>query len=386
MSASCSESVEDNNLKLALKNEANEFMENGYSCFRKQDFEGAILQFSQGVSLIEQLYGPFSLALADAYFNYGRALAENGIKNTTLLGDKQPAPAESQTVPETLTVNQESKVTVESDNEDIDEDDYDDDDDQEVNLTGKFFSFGADIDIELEEDEDTVNGSVANEQAEKGAQENDDFALSWESLDTARVIYKKHFEDFIVSTSIASSSATASQSSLDSEQINKIKHSLGEVLLALGDLSLENENFPQAIVDYQEAVEIKQSCLASHDRRIAEAVYKLAVAYEYLPDRPRALEEMKRVNEILLSHISLLDPISQVSGINEVEELRKDIQLKIDELSAPQPDIVPELVKEILGSMESGFEGPQEGARDLNNLVKRKPQDDNNPSSKKPCP
>jgi len=182
-----------------------------------------------------------------------------------------------------------------------------------------------------------------------------------------------------------STSATP-QPDLGVETFNKVKHSLGEVLLALGDLSLENENFAQAIADYQEAVDAKKSCLAPHDRRLAEAIYKLAVAYEYLPDRPRALQEMLKVNEVLLSHIASLDVASQASEIKEVNELRQDIQLKLDELTAPQPDIIPELVKEILGTQESGFEGPQEGARDLNNLVKRKPQDDHNSTYKKPCP
>lgn len=38
----------------------------------------------------EQIYGPMSVLTADALFNYGRALLENGVKNVDVFGEKKP--------------------------------------------------------------------------------------------------------------------------------------------------------------------------------------------------------------------------------------------------------------------------------------------------------
>ncbi|KAI0216936.1 hypothetical protein L0F63_004526, partial [Massospora cicadina] len=299
----------------------------------------------------------------DALFNYGRALLENGVKNMGLLGDKQAAKEGVKEVEDAASENE------------LDEEDGEDE--EAPDMSRKFFSFEADIDrsdkeVETSEDEAEISGTEAENAKE------DDFDLAWQSFDSARVIYIHHLEQ---QPDVCSSSSNPPPLP---ENVKKIRHKLGEVLLALGDLSLESENFQQAIVDYQQAVKVKQQCLEPHDRRIAEAIYKLAVAYEYLPDRSQAKAHLVSVTEVLEAHIASLDAQTHASEINEVKDLLHEIKLKLEELDAPQPDLVPELAKELVNpAKESGFEGPQEKARDVNTLIKRKRTTENSENPEK---
>lgn len=345
-------SSHDAELKLALQTEASEHMSKGLAAYANQDFETAVMQLSQGVSLIEQIYGPMSILTADALFNYGRALLENGVKNMGLLGDKQVAKEDEKKEEDAVSENE------------LEEED--DEDEQAPDMSRKIFSFEADIDLSDKDFENSDEAEISGDQAENSKAE-DDFDLAWQSFESARVIYTHHLEQ---PSDVSSSSANPPPMPAN---VKKIQHKLGEVLLALGDLSLESENFQQAIADYQQAVKVKQQCLEPHDRRIAEAIYKLAVAYEYLPDRPQAKAHLISVTEVLEAHIASLDAQSHASEIREIKDLLQEIKLKLEELDAPQPDLGPELAKDLVKpAREGGFEGPQEKARDVNTLVKRK--------------
>lgn len=76
-------------------------------------------------------------------------------------------------------------------------------------------------------------------------------------------------------------------------------------------------------------MQAKQQCLEPHDRRLAEAIYKLAVAYEYLPDWPQAISHLNLVNQVLEAHIASLDADQHAAEIGEVRELLKDIKVKV---------------------------------------------------------
>ncbi|KAJ9060448.1 hypothetical protein DSO57_1030810 [Entomophthora muscae] len=366
-SLSQSSITHDSQLKLVLQTEASEFMSRGLTAYANQDFETAVSQLSQGVVLIEQIYGPMSVLTADALFNYGRALLENAVKNTDLLGEKN------------LSKDAEKPHEDEEEGVSGSEEDEEEEEDEAPDMSKKIFSFQAEIDLSDNESEVSAEPEKQDNQAQEDkAEDEDDFALAWQSFDSARVIYMHHLDQQPDAPSSSSNPPPTP------ENIRKIRHKLGEVLLALGDLSLESENFQQAIIDYQEAVQAKQQCLEPHDRRIAEAIYKLAVAYEYLPDRPNAIAHLNLVNDVLEAHIALLDTNTHAAEIKEVKDLLQDIKIKLEDLAAPQPDLVPELTRGLVNvSSNTGFEGPQENARDVNTLIKRKNMDTSSDSSQK---
>lgn len=99
-------------------------------------------------------------------------------------------------------------------------------------MSRKIFSFQADIDLS----DNASEGSAEPEDQAQGdkADEEDDFALAWQSFDSARVIYLHHLDQQPDAPSSSSNPPPTP------ENIKKIRHKLGEVLLALGDLSLES--------------------------------------------------------------------------------------------------------------------------------------------------
>ncbi|KAF9916747.1 hypothetical protein BX616_002925, partial [Lobosporangium transversale] len=120
------------------------------------------------------------------------------------------------------------------------------------------FVFEGDDDEEEEEEEEGGEN--------EGEEGQDDFAVAWDVLDLARVLYHRQGTE---------------------EALLK----LGDVHISLGDVSLESENFDQAVADFREAILIKEARLEPDDRQLAEAHYKLALALEYSPTESDKTQE-----------------------------------------------------------------------------------------------
>ncbi|KAI9295078.1 hypothetical protein K502DRAFT_324528 [Neoconidiobolus thromboides FSU 785] len=351
-------------LRLTLQNEINELMGTGIQYYQQKKFEASVTYLSQGVALIEQVYGPVSLMNADALVKYGRALLENAVMNTAALGDKK---AEESTAD-----NSKNPDSVKVEDEEVSEYSGSEDEGSEEELPdmrGKFFSFGADMDLAELENEQPEENRVPEQEVE----EEDDFSLAWQALDSARVIYEEYIEkkESGNEAPVQCSSTTIIEDN-NNTKLHNIRVKLFEVYLILGDVSLESENFEQALNEYRSAVVVQYTCLEPHDRRFAEAHYKIAVAYEYLNKTKEAKEVLSTVLDILDSHIETLNE-NQKEEIIECKQLTKEINDKIADLDHEEslPEAVTQMAKEIFAK-EFEFQGPQENAIPINQLVKRK--------------
>ena len=132
-----------------------------------------------------------------------------------------------------------------------DEEEVDDDDDvaedvetQETEGDGK----------EVEEVSSKTDSEKENEPEEAGEEDEtaleDDFALAWEVLDIARLIFSK-------------------------DESKKFMEA--EALQEIGDLSMETENFTNAVSDYGKALELLVACDAAL-RELASINFKLGIA------------------------------------------------------------------------------------------------------------
>ena len=192
-----------------------------------------------------------------------------------------------------------------------------------------------------------IKDTSATEQAENKKDNSDtpettpdDLTLAWEALDTARCIY------------LANPAPEFTQPLID-------------VFQALGDVSMESEAFPQAAIDYSQALTLLQESNCPDQRIIAEAHYKIALAYDYSNEAPKALESLQKALELLKSHHSSLST-EAVKERAELEELFLELEGKIADLSlAPQQVVVEE--KE-----EQGRRIEAANVNDLTALVKRK--------------
>ncbi|KAK9695320.1 hypothetical protein K7432_013040 [Basidiobolus ranarum] len=277
--------------------------------------EEAVEKLGETSEMVGQKYGQLSTEYADVLSLYGQALLGNAVQQHSILGNKSLQNASDEMEPTAPAESSKGR-----------------------------FHFEGEPDLSEEEEEEAPEANGEEEQP-------DDFQTAWEVLDVARVIYSKTDGD-------------------------EAKLKLGDVLLTLGDVSMESENFEQASADYTEALTIKKTVLESNDRRLAEAHYKIAISHEYNSQYDPALEHLAEVKKILSERIKSLEMgelnESSKTEIQDMQDLIQDIQGKVEDIqNAKQTsDAKPEDVwKE---AMTGSSALPTNVINDLTNLIRSK--------------
>ncbi|KAJ2862863.1 hypothetical protein GGI22_002093, partial [Coemansia erecta] len=271
-----------------------DLLERGTRAFALANWEEAIESFGELSSITEQTFGNESQRYADCLVMYGRALLQHAIEQSALLAQKALADAAAGGSAGS------AKDDEQKNGEGVERDDG-------APSKRAKFSFEGEPDFRqvegLNSEEDT-NGKAAGSsskgkekavdeqpQSDEGGDEDDeedqddDFAAAWDVLDVARVIQAK---------------AT--------DRKSRLKYA--ETLMLLGDVSMESENFAQAVNDFTEALEVKQQFLGDDSRELAELYYKVALAHEYNRDTPKALGLMADVQRILGTRLKNLESSS----------------------------------------------------------------------------
>ncbi|ORX61604.1 hypothetical protein DM01DRAFT_1380465 [Hesseltinella vesiculosa] len=331
----------------------------GQDDFKRGDFDACTSKLSEACQKLDELHGELDPASGDAYFLYGRALLESAIERNTVLGDSAQENADAIDKKEI-----EAKQAVPEAN---------------VSVSNPRFHF---------DDQPTFTSTVAADESDEDDDEDDqqdDFETAWQILDAARIIFEK-----------------------DDGEAAKLK--LADVLLCLGDVSLETEKFNEALPDLKKALEIKSDLLAADDRQLAEIHYKYALALELSDDIPQSLEQMHKVVQVLDGRIRVLEQSSDADNgkgksvqapsdeakkeIQEINHLIPDMKEKIQELETKQES--EKEAKEILKSLFGGMlnndgkvelakpSNPDAPVNDLSTLVKRKAKDTEPTTGKKP--
>ncbi|KAJ1720866.1 hypothetical protein LPJ53_004538 [Coemansia erecta] len=310
-----------------------DLLEQGTRAFALSDWDAAIEHFGQMAELTETSVGPDSPAYAEALVMYGRALLQHAIEQNALMAQKTLADAALGIAPQesgdqggsgvqeddddataAATLQKKSKITFEG------EPDFRHLEQEDQEQAGKGKGKGKEADTEAEDD-----GEDDDEEADGEAEDVDDFAAAWDILDLARVIQARA-----------------------SDRRSQMKYA--ETLMLLGDVSMESENFAQALTDYTEALHVKEQFLEDDSRELAEIYYKVALASEYSQDTARALDLMKDVERILTNRINGL-PDDKVSTDERVslEEVLGDVRGKIEEWKLPRVDVG---LADVLGGAE----------------------------------
>ncbi|KAG0379420.1 hypothetical protein BGX24_000509 [Mortierella sp. AD032] len=240
----------------------------GAKAFALQDYELAVEKFGLASEMLGQVYGETNTKCADTLFMYGKALLEHAIQQSSVLGGvtEKKSNKELEAVVAAATggvIGGSSSSAAPSNPRFVFEGDEDDDEDEEEGEDGQEGGEG--------------EGGEGDDQ--------DDFAVAWDVLDLARVLFHRMGTE---------------------EALLK----LGDVHIALGDVSLESENFEQAVNDYREAITIKEARLDADDRQLAEAHYKLALALEYSPNESAlAQEHIHKASNVLKDRIQKLNAL-----------------------------------------------------------------------------
>ncbi|KAG6909345.1 hypothetical protein DXG01_000945 [Tephrocybe rancida] len=361
-------------------------IEHAKRAFALKKFEQAVEHYATALELMTKKVGEDSPETADLYFSYGKALLENAISQSSVLGKEQAEDDHEEDAP--VGANGKGPIlSFSGDAEDAD------DDDPAVDL----FAQAAQTIAEAE-----ATGEGEDEDEDDEAEPEDDFNAAWEVLDLARAIYDK---------------------AKDEEDDDEIRLKLADTYIALGDVSLETEKFDQAITDYEAGLALKTQLLPISSRQIAEAHYKLSMVLDLTSGRlsdaivqaEKALESVEsRLAELRDGLSGQLPPIPQEekpsakgkgkstgtrlvrddlvqnmsktqieAEIKDLAELREDLALKVEELkTAPNETAngaisAPAKAEQALDRELNGGSSVTSGAapavvNDLTSMVKKK--------------
>merc|ERR1712062_931510 len=218
--------------------------------------------------------------------------------------------------------------------------------------------------------------------------------LSWEMLELAKMVLLDQLEG-------------ESSKSLSEESKNLLEKRLFETFLTLGEVSLENENYPQAVDDLNLCLTKQQEVLPEDSRNIAVTFYQLGIALGFNMKYEEAIVKLEAAIAVLKKRIDNLknktesvdeskkDDVfySREKEIAEIESLLPEIQEKITdtlEMKAENQRKIDEVKEQMgFGKGTSGSDpgagsSGTSGAKPISSIsIKRKNETSNTDSSKK---
>ncbi|OSD04691.1 hypothetical protein PYCCODRAFT_1465664 [Trametes coccinea BRFM310] len=354
-------------------------IEHAKRAFALKKYEQSVEHYASALEIATKKYGEKAFETAELYFAYGKALLENAIAQSSVLGKQEPDDALLEDGSDAANSGAFLSFSGDPDDEQAGED------------------VAVDLFAEAQKAAEELDAAEQEEQDEDEGEPEDDFNAAWEVLDLARAIYEKQ-----------------------QEESDEIKLKLADTYIALGDVSLETEKFDQAITDYSAGLTLKSELLPLSSRQIAEAHYKLSIVLDLTSGRlgdaithaERALDSVEaRLAELrdALSGQGLVHPEPQgkedakgkgkatgprllgddaiskmTKGQMEAEEkelqgLREDLALKVDELktspnelSESAPALAAKALDAELNTVPATVAAPSTEVHDLTGLVKKK--------------
>ncbi|XP_072723663.1 nuclear autoantigenic sperm protein isoform X1 [Ciconia boyciana] len=189
---------------------------------------------------------------------------------------------------------EEGEETEESEEEDKENDKAEDDKENEITVEDK----------SLQESEEDEIGNLE---------------LAWDMLELAKVIYKR-------------------------QETKEAQLHAAQAHLKLGEVSIESENYTQAIEEFQACLALQQKYLEAHDRLLAESHYQLALAYHYNSQFDEAVLQFGKSIEVIDKRMAML-----TERIKKAESGSPEDEKEIEELKG----LLPEIKEKIEDSKES---------------------------------
>ncbi|KFQ13980.1 Nuclear autoantigenic sperm protein [Leptosomus discolor] len=194
---------------------------------------------------------------------------------------------------------EEGEETEESEEEDKENDKAEDDKENELTVEDHLTHFWS-----LQESEEDEIGNLE---------------LAWDMLELAKVIYKR-------------------------QETKEAQLHAAQAHLKLGEVSIESENYAQAIEEFQACLALQQKYLEAHDRLLAESHYQLALAYHYNSQFDEAVLQFGKSVEVIDKRMAML-----TERIKKTDSASPEDEKEIEELKG----LLPEIKEKIEDSKES---------------------------------
>merc|ERR1712062_391427 len=190
------------------------------------------------------------------------------------------------------------------------------------------------------EETDSVEGDKkeVEDAAALEAEDEDDpsnLQLSWEMLELAKMVLLDQLEG-------------ESSKSLSEESKNLLEKRLFETFLTLGEVSLENENYPQAVDDLNLCLTKQQEVLPEDSRNIAVTFYQLGIALGFNMKYEEAIVKLEAAIAVLKKRIDNLK-----NKTESVDESKKDdVFYSREKEIAEIESLLPEIQEKITDTLE----------------------------------
>uniref|UniRef100_A0A914H2J6 Tetratricopeptide SHNi-TPR domain-containing protein n=1 Tax=Globodera rostochiensis TaxID=31243 RepID=A0A914H2J6_GLORO len=345
------ETYEENVAKLG------KLLAEGHKLMLAQSFEEASTVLCDAVELSSKFFGDFAAQSFLPHFNYGKALVE--IVRLEALPIKVPLGKIDESDDENEEENAEDKGGLNQNGEDVDSAAKD-----KVFLTEKKMAASDGDQAAKKNVEQLLSSEVILEVVEEEEDE-DDVQIAWENLEVARKICDKQTGD----------------------DMDLWKERKADVLVALGDCMTVAENFPSALEEFTEALNIRKQLFGDADRRIAEVHFWIGRTHKLMNDFKTAadhFESAKKVLELLIAVkerevkekgeeacVNLCRELEELKdaakGVDEnVQDAVSSIEEQIEREKAMKAILQPFLMKAL------GANGNTAEANDITGMVKRK--------------
>merc|ERR1739845_21842 len=177
-------------------------------------------------------------------------------------------------------------------------------------------------------DED-VNEAVPEDADKDDEEEESNLQLSWEMLELAKFVYTRQLE-----------------SSSEDQKVG-VEKRICETLMLLGEVSLENENYQQAVDDMTVCLSRRQASLPADSRSIAETHYQLGIAQSFNDKYEEAEACLKSAITVLETRVTNLRKMESSDNLKketrELEELVKDIKEKIVDHNSMKAEVAKKI-------------------------------------------
>ncbi|CAK7267359.1 hypothetical protein SEPCBS119000_002508 [Sporothrix epigloea] len=271
---------------------------------QQKNYEEAAEVYARAAEMQAEINGEMNPENAEILFLYGRSLFKVGQSKSDVLGGKAPetgTAAKSEKKGKAATETGGSDLiakTISGSAKTGDEGPFSETTDAKKPL----FQFTGDEEwdaSEDEEDEDAEGG-----EGEGDDDEDDDLAVAFEVLDLSRVLFEKQLDEKQETETEAAAAETTDTTDTDKGKkvaaetddnaepaspiatgapiaIRHILERLADTHDLLAEISLENERYPNAIVDSRASLAYKKRYLSEDSEIMAEAHFKLSLALEF---------------------------------------------------------------------------------------------------------
>ncbi|KAJ9667889.1 hypothetical protein H2201_002075 [Coniosporium apollinis] len=264
--------------------------------YKLKNYTAAADLFSDALELQDQVYGEMAPENAELLYQYGRCLFHVAVSSSDVLGGKitgeektkpksRPKKRDSKGADEREEEGREALPSAERVAEEVVEAAVEERESMkpaaEDGVENKPF-FQITGDDNWLTDEDDEEGEEA-EDGEANAGEDDDFAIAYEILDSARVLLSRQLDALKTDTGNRDASVSANKrngQALDDAGIRQIKERLAEIHDLQGEISLENERFQDAVNELRACLAVRKELYPEESALLAEGHYKLALALE----------------------------------------------------------------------------------------------------------